>query len=268
MSHTERNPDGRFQPGRSGNPAGRPPGARNRISAAVDAMIEGEAEEVTRKVLELASYGHVGALRMCLERVAPRRKGRSVAFALPPIEHAGDAVAAGAVILAAMASGELSPDEATERLRAIEAFQRVCQHSELGERVAELEARLAESEAARWAMDPTSLNPGGTSAGEGMNSARSRKNPPDNTGDLHAYRSTNAYWLGPDAPEAAAAAPDNTGEIQDASPGGADGPGRAAAQRAAPGRPAENPPGAHRGDAAGGPRMTPESPGPRVWRSG
>jgi hypothetical protein len=41
MSHTERTDGGRFQPGRSGNPAGRPPGSRNKTTLAVEALIEG-----------------------------------------------------------------------------------------------------------------------------------------------------------------------------------------------------------------------------------
>jgi Family of unknown function (DUF5681) len=48
-------PRGRpFQPGQSGNPSGRPKGARNKATLAVEALLENEAEALTRKVIDLA----------------------------------------------------------------------------------------------------------------------------------------------------------------------------------------------------------------------
>ena len=74
-----------FAPGMSGNPAGRPKGARNRATVAAEALLEGEAEALTRKAVELALAGDVTALRLCLERVVPPRKDRAVAFDLPAV---------------------------------------------------------------------------------------------------------------------------------------------------------------------------------------
>ena len=97
---------GRFKPGESGNPAGRPPGSRNKTTLAVEALLDGEAEELTRKAIELAKEGDLTALRLCLERIVPARKDRPVVFALPDLETAGDAVKAWAAIMEAVASGE------------------------------------------------------------------------------------------------------------------------------------------------------------------
>jgi Family of unknown function (DUF5681) len=55
-----------FKPGKSGNPAGKPPGAKNRTTLAVEALLDGEAETLTRKAIELASGGDMQALRLCL----------------------------------------------------------------------------------------------------------------------------------------------------------------------------------------------------------
>ena len=44
-----------FVPGQSGNPNGRPRGARNRVTLAVEALIEGQAEELTRKAIDARS---------------------------------------------------------------------------------------------------------------------------------------------------------------------------------------------------------------------
>src|SRR5690348_6513429 len=64
---------GRFQPGNK-HGKGRPSGSRNKASLAVDKLLDGEAEAITRKAIELALEGDGPALRLCLERVAPPRK--------------------------------------------------------------------------------------------------------------------------------------------------------------------------------------------------
>src|SRR4051794_21617888 len=79
-----------FQKGRSGNPAGRPPGVRNRATQAAEALLEGEAEALTRRAIELALEGDTTALKLCLERIVPRRKSRAVGFDLPRIDRVED----------------------------------------------------------------------------------------------------------------------------------------------------------------------------------
>src|SRR3712207_2458073 len=104
----------RFAPGQSGNPAGKPKGTRHRVTLAVEALLEGEADKLTRKAVELALAGDTTALRLCLERIAPPRKERAVAFALPDLATAQDAVRAMVTLVGAAAAGELTPSEAGE----------------------------------------------------------------------------------------------------------------------------------------------------------
>jgi Family of unknown function (DUF5681) len=47
----------RFEKGRSGNPAGRRPRCRNNVSLAAEALLDGEAEALIRKAVELAFSG-------------------------------------------------------------------------------------------------------------------------------------------------------------------------------------------------------------------
>src|SRR5687768_6523834 len=61
---------GAFRPG---NP-GRPKGCRNRATLAALALLEGEAEALARKAVELALAGDTVALRLVLDRLLP--KGR------------------------------------------------------------------------------------------------------------------------------------------------------------------------------------------------
>ena len=56
----------KFKSGQSGNPSGRPKGSLNKSTLATQALLDGEAEALTRKVVELAKEGNPVALRLCL----------------------------------------------------------------------------------------------------------------------------------------------------------------------------------------------------------
>jgi hypothetical protein len=73
-----RNTDGTFGPG---NP-GKPKGACHQTTQAVAALLNGEAEALTRKAVDMALSGDPIALRLCLGWIAPRPKDAPVAFAL------------------------------------------------------------------------------------------------------------------------------------------------------------------------------------------
>jgi hypothetical protein len=137
--------DTRFKRGQSGNPAGKPKGTRNRATLAMEALLEGEAEALTRKGVELALAGDTTALRLCFERILPARKDRPVTFALPTIETAADAAKATAALVAAVAAGELTPTEASELSRLLENFTRVLVASEFEERLTRLEGKANET---------------------------------------------------------------------------------------------------------------------------
>ena len=103
-----------FLPGQSGNPAGRRMGSRHNATLAMEALFEGEAEAIGRKAIEMAKEGDPTALRLCLERIIAPRKDRPVAFAMPKLETAADAVKATGAIAQAVAEGRTTPSEAGE----------------------------------------------------------------------------------------------------------------------------------------------------------
>jgi len=132
----------RGRPFAVGNP-GRRPGARNKATLAAEALLEGEAEALTRKAVELALSGDTTALRLCLERIAPPRKDRPVPFALPPLGTARDAVTASAALLQAVADGDLTPIEAAELSKLVANHIEALKTTELEERLAALEAEVS-----------------------------------------------------------------------------------------------------------------------------
>jgi hypothetical protein len=79
---------GRTRRGGQANPAGRRTGSRNKATHAAAAFLAGESEALTRRAVELALAGDPTAMRLCLERILPPCRERTVKFALPPIESA------------------------------------------------------------------------------------------------------------------------------------------------------------------------------------
>jgi hypothetical protein len=139
LANTARKQGGGFQKGQSGNPRGRPMGSRNNATLACEALLEGQAEALTQKAVDMALAGDPVALRICLERICPVRKDRAVRFPLPPITSARDAADIAAAIAQAVAAGHITPSEAAELGKVIEIYIRAYQVAELNDRTARVE---------------------------------------------------------------------------------------------------------------------------------
>lgn len=133
-----RNAAGRFT---AGNP-GCPPGARHKATRAALALLDGEAEGLTRKAVELALDGDTTALRLCLERIAPAKKDAPVTFALPTMQSAADSAKAAGSVLDAVALGDLTPTEGAHIMGLVETFRRTLEATEIETRLTELEKAL------------------------------------------------------------------------------------------------------------------------------
>jgi len=135
-------PRGRpFQRGApSPNPTGRPLGARNRSTLAAAALLEGEAEALARKAVELGLKGDMTALRLCFDRVLPRCRERPLSVGLPELKSAGDSVKAMAAIAEAVSAGNITLGEASEMVKVVEGFIRAIEVNDLDVRLKILEA--------------------------------------------------------------------------------------------------------------------------------
>lgn len=128
---------GRFGKGNTGRPAG----ARNRATTAAMTLLEGEAERLTRKAVDLALEGDVAALRLCLERILP--KGRMVRLSLP----LGTVEALDAAMIEigdALADGRLALDEAKAAAEIVEARRRVIEMNDLAAQLRRIEETMKE----------------------------------------------------------------------------------------------------------------------------
>lgn len=132
----------RFQPGTSGNPKGRPAGSRNKATLAAEALIDKDARKLTKKAIEMALNGDTVALRLCLERLCPPRKGSPVRFDLPEMSNAGDVRSASLALVRAVADGDLTPDEAGSVAPLIEAARKAIETDEHERRIAAIERQM------------------------------------------------------------------------------------------------------------------------------
>jgi hypothetical protein len=110
-------------------------------------LLDGEAEAITRKVIELAKQGDLMALRLCLDRIVPPRRDRSVHLEIPALNSTAEASQAMAVIISAVARGELTPTQAADLSRVIETTVKAIEATEIERRVQILEARGAAQDA-------------------------------------------------------------------------------------------------------------------------
>jgi hypothetical protein len=132
----------RGRPFPPGNP-GKAKGTRNRATVAAESLLDGEAEALTRKAIGMALAGDGIALRLCLDRIIPPRRGRPVQFELPALETASDLPKALGALLEQTAAGAISPEEAATITGVIEAKRKALETLELEGRIAALEQRQA-----------------------------------------------------------------------------------------------------------------------------
>jgi hypothetical protein len=130
-----------WQPGQSGNPEGRKKGSRNAATRLAEALIEGEAEELVKKAIEMAKNGDGPILRAVMDRLVPARKDSPIELDLPAVETMADAKAASSAILAAVAAGEITPGEAANVMGLLNTHRAIVETEELEARIAALEAR-------------------------------------------------------------------------------------------------------------------------------
>ena len=128
----------RGRPFQKGNP-GRPPGSRNKTTVVLQEMLNGQAEAITAKVVEMALQGDRVAMRLCFERIVGAAPERSIALNLPKITSATDCAAALASVVAAVGSGDITPGEALAISQLIGLTVRAFEATEFEKRLEAIE---------------------------------------------------------------------------------------------------------------------------------
>jgi hypothetical protein len=132
-----------FRKGTSGNPAGKPRGARHKTTLAVEGLMGQYAHQVTARMVKRAVDGDVGAARLILDRVAPIRRGRPVRLKLPDLADAASVMAAQAALVSAVAAGNLTAEEAEPLSSMLAAYLKTVETVDIDQRLRDLESRAA-----------------------------------------------------------------------------------------------------------------------------
>lgn len=131
--------DGRFKPGQSGNPKGRPPGIIDKRTKVTQALLD-DAPQVARVVIDAALEGDMQAANLVLARIAPpiRAQAEKVVFALDPDAPLAEQASQ---VLAAVSEGKLDVETARTLIGCIQSVAGIKAVEELEGRVKMLEAR-------------------------------------------------------------------------------------------------------------------------------
>ena len=129
----------RGRPFPRGNP-GRRVGSKNKATLIAMSLLEGEAEQLLRKAIEIAKEGDKDMLKFLLGRVLP--KERSVTLDVPDLDFASDAVEAIATVTQAVYAGKLTPSEGAAVGSLIGSYARTIDTASLAEKTDRLEAKL------------------------------------------------------------------------------------------------------------------------------
>ena len=141
MAKVHQDNSGKFQKGNPGGP-GRPVGSRGATNRLLDQLAAESAEAILRKQIEIAGEGDPRAADQVLKRAWTMPKGRPIELDLPAIEEPADLVRAHAVVVAAMATRIITPEEAASVSAVLEAQRRAFEVVDLAQRVEQLEARV------------------------------------------------------------------------------------------------------------------------------
>jgi hypothetical protein len=134
-----------FKPGQSGNPAGRKPGATNRLVLEARKIADKLTPAVIKKLGKDAALGDRLAASLFLRYTFPKARvvESGLQFDMPKLESASDVPAAIRSVLAAIANGSLSPTDGHALIHGFEAYSRSAVRDGHEQRLRALEEQLA-----------------------------------------------------------------------------------------------------------------------------
>lgn len=136
----EQNKRGRWKSGESGNPKGRPAGT-GEVAKLRDSIAE-HIPDIIEKLVTKAKAGDLQAARLLLERVLPPIKPTEQPVALS-LQFGDGLVAQGAMVVQAIADGEISPSQGTSLLTGLGALARIKVIDELEVRLERIEQTIS-----------------------------------------------------------------------------------------------------------------------------
>ena len=133
----------RFKKGQSGNPSGRPRGSLNKATLAVQALLDGEAEIIGKKAIELANNGDMAAVKLVMERIIPPVKELPVYVEnMGDITGTQDITATSSQIFKHVCSGNITLSEGKSLMSVLGGVVKSIEIEDIAARLEMLEEKL------------------------------------------------------------------------------------------------------------------------------
>lgn len=146
MDNSERDQQGRWPKGISGNPSGRPVGSRNKTTILIQSILAEKAEELVRKAVAMALEGDPAALRLCVERLFPPCKDRPIYLNLSKTDEGSGILETSDALLGAIANGEITPNEGQALANVLTAHMEIVNTQDIDRRLRQVEERIRSEE--------------------------------------------------------------------------------------------------------------------------
>jgi len=108
----------------------------------VEQFLENEGEDIVRQFIDRAKEGDARFLLFLMDRLSPKRKGRTLEMQLPKINDVGDIPTAIAAITDGLNDGTLTPEEASQVTAVFQGLAQVSKDNELFVRMDKVEAQV------------------------------------------------------------------------------------------------------------------------------
>lgn len=126
-----------FEKGKSGNPAGRPKGIKDK-RVEMRALLEPYAPSLIEKAVQLALEGDTTALKLCVDKIVPSMKPISESVLIEADKSLADT---GKSVVDAMTSGSISITSGFDVLRSLQAQAKLEEMTIIEERLSALEKK-------------------------------------------------------------------------------------------------------------------------------
>lgn len=127
-----------FKKGKSGNPTGKPIGAKSRLTKLREGLTK-DLPGLLDKVKSAALAGDMTAAKMLLDRTLPPVRAESAPVHIPELAEGKTLSEKAQAIINAVANGVLAPSIASELLSALGAVCKIIETDDLENRIAALE---------------------------------------------------------------------------------------------------------------------------------
>jgi hypothetical protein len=128
----------KFRKGQSGNPSGRPKGAKDKRTALRE-ILDNHSEELVGKAVELALQGDLSALRLCFDRLMPPLRSKDTSLIIEGMASADRPSLRANKVMEAVSTGSISPTEASSLMNTILSQTKILEIDDLERRLTQLE---------------------------------------------------------------------------------------------------------------------------------